>query len=155
MGRGLDESMGRLLAHYLKQKGDGHETTPVDGLDAAGSLRHVAGRCDRNLRALLLCFAHHRADSFIYHDRKVMTKSVFSKEYERFRELLVVARKSAGLTQADVAARLGRTQPYVSKYEQGERRIDVIEFLEIAEAVKANPETLIADLRRSLKKNRK
>ncbi len=85
----------------------------------------------------------------------VMTKSVFSKGYERFRELLVVTRKSAGLTQAEVAARLGRTQSYVSKYEQGERRIDIIEFLEIAEAMKVNPETLIADLRRGLKKDRK
>ncbi len=85
---------------------------------------------------------------------RVMTKSVFSKGYDRFRELLVVARKEAGLTQAEVAARLGRSQSYVSKYEQGERRIDVIEFLEISVAVRFNAETFIAGLRRRIKKDK-
>ncbi len=83
---------------------------------------------------------------------RVMTRSVFSKGYDRFRQLLVEARKEAGLTQAEVALRLGRPQSYVSKYEQGERRIDVVEFLEIADAVSVNPATIIARLHRSVKK---
>lgn len=45
------------------------------------------------------------------------------------------ARKIAGLTQAELAARLGRPQSFVSKYKRGERRLDVIEFLEVAKAV--------------------
>jgi len=48
---------------------------------------------------------------------------------------LVKARKQAGLTQATVAARLGRPQSFVAKYEVGERRLDVIEFLEVAKAI--------------------
>lgn len=56
--------------------------------------------------------------------------------------LLIDARKSAGLTQAQVAFRLGRPQSFVAKYENGERRIDVVEFLAIASALKADPNLL-------------
>lgn len=64
-----------------------------------------------------------------------MAKSIYTKEYGRFLELLIKARREADLTQVEVASRLGRPQSYVSKYENGERRLDVIEFLEIARAV--------------------
>ncbi len=79
---------------------------------------------------------------------------MFSKGYDSFLRLLVQARKRTGLTQAGLAARLGRPQSYVSKYEHGERRIDIIEFLEIAEATKIDPGTFITDLRRRMKKDR-
>ena len=68
-----------------------------------------------------------------------MTKSVFSEQYERFKQLLIAARKKAGLTQVELAERLSRPQSYVSKYERGERRLDVIEFLEVAEAIGIEP----------------
>lgn len=68
-----------------------------------------------------------------------MTKSVFSKQYERFKQLLIEARKKAGLTQVELAERLSRPQSYVSKYERGERRLDVIEFLDLAEAIGIEP----------------
>jgi transcriptional regulator with XRE-family HTH domain len=72
-----------------------------------------------------------------------MPKSLYSKRYERFRGLLKGARKAAGLTQAEVGARLRRPQSFIAKYEQGERRLDVIEFLEVAEAIGIDPvETL-------------
>ena len=61
-----------------------------------------------------------------------MPKSTFTRKYERFRALLIEARKSAGLTQQELAARLNRPQSYVSKYENGERRLDLIEFLDLA-----------------------
>jgi transcriptional regulator with XRE-family HTH domain len=66
-------------------------------------------------------------------ERGAMPKSVFSAKYTRFREMLVEARKAKGLTQVDLALRLGRKQSYVSKFERGERRLDIVEFLEIAE----------------------
>ena len=50
-------------------------------------------------------------------------------------ELLVQARSDAGLSQVDLAARLHRPQSYVSKFESGERRLDVVEFIEVAEAI--------------------
>lgn len=45
------------------------------------------------------------------------------------------ARIDAGLTQVQVADKLGKPQSFVSKYERGERRIDFTEFLEIADAL--------------------
>jgi transcriptional regulator with XRE-family HTH domain len=69
----------------------------------------------------------------------VLTKSVFTPTYGRFRELLIEAREGAGLTQAGLAERLNRPQSYISKFERGERRLDVVEFLEVAEALKINP----------------
>lgn len=49
--------------------------------------------------------------------------------------LLREARKKAGVRQADLARRLGRPQSYVSKYESGERRLDVIELLAVCSAL--------------------
>ena len=50
--------------------------------------------------------------------------------------LLRELRETGGLTQADLAARLGTQQSFVSKYEAGERRIDVIELKAICDALK-------------------
>lgn len=77
-----------------------------------------------------------------------MPKSVFSPRYERFRELLIQARKDAGLTQSDLAVQLGRPQSYVSKYENGERRLDLIEFLDIADILNIKVPTFLDDLLR-------
>jgi transcriptional regulator with XRE-family HTH domain len=83
-----------------------------------------------------------------------MVRSVFSAGYQQFRSLLIKERKRAGLTQARLATRLNRPQSFVAKYEQGERRIDVIEFLEIAEALRVNPESFVSSLRRRLNRHR-
>ncbi len=80
-----------------------------------------------------------------------MARSVFSAGYAHFRRLLVEARREAGLSQAALSTRLGRPQSFVSKYEQGERRLDVIEFLEIADALKISPGTFVAHLRKIIK----
>ena len=69
----------------------------------------------------------------------LVTKSIFSEKYDRFRQLLVEARKEAGLTQVGLAERLSRPQSFVSKYERGERRLDVIEFFEVAAAIGIDP----------------
>jgi transcriptional regulator with XRE-family HTH domain len=58
---------------------------------------------------------------------------------KRFRHLLVNARKQARLTQADLASRLFRPQSFVSKYERGERRLDVVEFGQVAKALGIDP----------------
>ncbi len=57
-----------------------------------------------------------------------MEKSIYSHEYSIVRELLRNAREDAGLTQTEVAERLGQTQSFVSKVERGERRLDVVEL---------------------------
>ena len=69
----------------------------------------------------------------------VAKKSVFTPRYDRLRKLLVQARTAAGLTQANLAEQLNRPQSFVSKYERGERRLDVVELLEVtAQHVEAN-----------------
>jgi len=75
-----------------------------------------------------------------------MSKSLRTPQYEHFRSLLVKARESAGLTQIDIAARLNRPQSFVAKYEGGERRLDVIEFIEVCNALGVNPNVIIAQL---------
>jgi transcriptional regulator with XRE-family HTH domain len=59
-----------------------------------------------------------------------MRKSRHSKQYERLLSILREARKEAGLTQTQVAAKFGSHASFVSKIESGERRIDVIELAE-------------------------
>lgn len=68
-----------------------------------------------------------------------MTKSQFTNEYERFRLLLVDARHECRLTQEQVADKLRRPQSFVSKYERGERRLDVIEFVQVARVLGLDP----------------
>ena len=72
-----------------------------------------------------------------------MTKSISSPEYRLFCELLIEARKQQGLTQADVAARLGIHQTLVSKYERGERRLDPVEYLRTSDALEVDPHSLL------------
>ena len=64
-----------------------------------------------------------------------MDKSPYSFYRERVQELLRKIRTEAGIRQADLAERLGRPQSFVSKYESGERRLDVIELWEVCRAL--------------------
>lgn len=75
-----------------------------------------------------------------------MSRSIHSEEHLALRELLVAARRSAGLTQSELARRLGRPQSFVAKYEGGERRLDVIEFHAIARALGREPVAIFAEL---------
>lgn len=75
-----------------------------------------------------------------------MAKSLHTPEYEYFRSLLVAAREKAGLTQADVSAELKRPQSFVAKYEGGERRLDVIEFLQVCNALGIDPRSILSKL---------
>ncbi len=59
-----------------------------------------------------------------------MQKSQHTQKYERLLKALRQAREDAGLTQLDVAKRLGAYASYVSKCESGERRVDVVELAE-------------------------
>lgn len=72
--------------------------------------------------------------------------SVYSARYRRFREALVEARKSKGLSQAALADKLERLQTFVSKYERGERRLDVVEFLDVAAALGLDPNKVLRQI---------
>jgi len=76
-----------------------------------------------------------------------LKKSWYISRYDHFRTLLVEARKGADITQTELAKKLRAPQSYVSKYERGERRLDVVEFLAIAESIGADPHALIDKVR--------
>ena len=63
---------------------------------------------------------------------------------------MIKARRSAGLTQIDLAKRLKKPQSFIAKYEGGERRIDVIEFLAITRAIGADPINLLRSVMRKI-----
>lgn len=56
----------------------------------------------------------------------------YQQEYKNFLARLIEARKQAGLTQVDVAKRLGRAHSFISKCELGERRVDFVELQQLA-----------------------
>lgn len=74
-------------------------------------------------------------------------KSLRSPAHVRLLEVLVAARQKAGLTQQQLADRLGKPQSFISKYEGGERRIDVIEFIAIADALEMDASRAIRDVK--------
>lgn len=71
-----------------------------------------------------------------------MPKSLFTDAYASLLNVLVDARKEAGLTQVELARRLDKPQQFISYYERGERRLDVIEFYAITKALGAEPEDM-------------
>ncbi|MGB3900115.1 MAG: helix-turn-helix transcriptional regulator [Mesorhizobium sp.] len=58
-------------------------------------------------------------------------------------ELLVQARKDAGITQVELGKRLGQRQTFVSKFELGERRLDAAEFVTVSRAIGVDPYEII------------
>ncbi|MGK8641109.1 helix-turn-helix domain-containing protein [Brucella anthropi] len=64
--------------------------------------------------------------------------------YRRLIELLIAARKDARITQTELGKRIGQRQTFVSKFETGERRLDVAEFVAVCNAVGVNPCAIIA-----------
>lgn len=73
-----------------------------------------------------------------------MSKTRYTHADDAFRELLKETRIAKNLTQAQVAARLGLPQSYVSKYESGERRLDFVETILVCEALGMNIEEFAA-----------
>ena len=64
-----------------------------------------------------------------------MRKSTHTPHYDLFRRRLVAMRNEAGLNQRELAKRLKVHHSFVSKVEVGERRVDIVEFFWICEAL--------------------
>lgn len=73
-------------------------------------------------------------------------KAVRTPKYLELRRLLVQTRRNAGLSQVALAERLKRPQSYVSKFERGERRLDVVEFFEVMDALQVDGFKLLRKL---------
>lgn len=78
--------------------------------------------------------------------RSTLRKTLRTRGHKTLIAVLTAARLKAGLTQRDVAVRLKRPHSLVGRIESGERRIDVIEFIEIAGAIGADPRQLFSQL---------
>lgn len=76
--------------------------------------------------------------------------SIYDSAYQKLLKELRDARQSAGLSQDQLAASLGKHQTFVSKVEKGQRYLDVLEFVRWALAVKADPALLISRLQDDL-----
>ena len=70
-------------------------------------------------------------------------KSTHSQEYTQLVTALIAARKERRVLQVDLARKLGKPQSFISKYEGRERRLDLLEFIEVCRALEANPISLM------------
>lgn len=77
-----------------------------------------------------------------------MQKSIFSREQRRLQTLLRQMRENAGLRQVDLAKRLKRPQSFISKYESGERRLDLIELVHVCKALDVDPVAFVRQFTR-------
>lgn len=69
----------------------------------------------------------------------------FQKTYDSILRKLIAAREEAGMNQRYVSTRLGFSHSFLSKCETGERRIDVIELLQLAKLYGKPPEHFLED----------
>ena len=75
-----------------------------------------------------------------------MAKSISDPRYRAVIDALAKARRANGISQADLAYQLSRRQQFVSKYESGERRLDIVEFVDIARVLKVDFILLLSNL---------
>lgn len=73
-------------------------------------------------------------------------KTLRSAEHRALCDLLIAARTKAGLNQTQLAGLLEKPQSFVAKYEGGERRLDVVEFLTITKVLRADPHRMLRHL---------
>jgi len=77
-----------------------------------------------------------------------VAKTLGSPRQKLLIELLVQRREAAGLTQAELARRLGEYQSFVARLESGQRRVDVVEFLALADELRFDPAKVLAAVRK-------
>lgn len=68
------------------------------------------------------------------------------REHKAVGQTLAAIRKRARVTQQDLAKRLGKPQSFISAYENGQRRIDLLEFMRISEALRVDPRKAFAEV---------
>jgi transcriptional regulator with XRE-family HTH domain len=78
--------------------------------------------------------------------RTAKSKGWREDRYRQMVERLVAERKRQKLSQAELASRLGRQQHFISRYETGERRLDVAEFADVAVALGLDPAAMVAEI---------
>ena len=82
-----------------------------------------------------------------------MSNPIFGDEYEAIVTVLIEARTQAGLSQRQLAQRLGRSQSHVCMIERRQRRMEIVEFCNIAQALRLEPEMLFARVLRRIRES--
>ncbi|WEN13768.1 helix-turn-helix transcriptional regulator [Rhodanobacter sp. AS-Z3] len=77
-----------------------------------------------------------------------MAQSTHHPDYQAILTILRNLRERAAVTQIELAERVSNTQTFISKVERGERRLDIVEFVEICEALSLNPVTVLDEFLR-------
>jgi len=80
-----------------------------------------------------------------YRGEQVSSVSIHHPHYQLLTKLLREVREQRGLSQVELAERLGNTQTFVSKVERGERRLDVVELIEFCEAMEVPVDQWLKD----------
>jgi transcriptional regulator with XRE-family HTH domain len=75
-----------------------------------------------------------------------MASTIFDERHAELVRILVLARKRSGLKQAELGRRIGKSQSFVSLIERGQRRVDVIEFIALSEALNEDVEAMFRQL---------
>ncbi len=75
-----------------------------------------------------------------------MPKTIFTGANQAVVEVLRLARQHGGLTQSEVARRIGRDQSHLSLIEGSQRRLDLVEFMQIARALERDPVELFREI---------
>ncbi len=75
-----------------------------------------------------------------------MARGIHDDRYRRLIDALADARRNASMSQTDLAKKLGKRQQFVSKYESGERRLDVVEFADIAKILDLDVSHLVSEI---------
>ena len=66
-------------------------------------------------------------------------KTLGSARHKALISLLIAKREAAGMTQTELAEKLGEYQSFVARLESGQRRVDMVEFLELARHLNFDP----------------
>jgi len=82
---------------------------------------------------------------------RISTKTKLAEQLAVLGRVLFEVRERAGLKQSDVAARLGLPASYLSKIENGTRRLDVIELIQIAEAMEVDAAEVVREVQKALR----
>jgi len=78
-------------------------------------------------------------------------KTIRSKRHKRLIELVVAERKQAGIRQVALAKKLKRSQTWIARLESGERRLDVVELLDLAEAIGFDAPAMVTEVQQTKK----
>jgi transcriptional regulator with XRE-family HTH domain len=78
-----------------------------------------------------------------------MSRTLYSPRHKAMREFIRKKRKERGLTQAELAELVGRYQSFIADLERGERRLDVIEFLDFSDALRFDPAVAIRIIKKA------